>query len=109
MPRDFSALAFLTILIEIKPIKANRRRIAIALEYPLMQQGGTEVLVRELLRGLSRHFELLLVSGDRDNRELPKEFLEIICGQIFWDREQGSIHTARDLAEQLYRRSVDLA
>ena len=45
---------------------ASRPRIAIALEYPLMQQGGTEVLVRELIRGLSGHFELVLVSGERD-------------------------------------------
>ena len=72
----------------------SRPRIAIALEYPLMQQGGTEVLVRELLRGLSQHFELLLVSGDPDKRELPGEFLEITCDQIFWDRRKAKIGRA---------------
>jgi len=92
------------------PIKsASRPRIAIALEYPLMQQGGTEVLVRELLRGLSQRFELLLVSGDRSGSELPKEFLELIGGQIFWDSENASIQTAKDLAAALNRRSVQLA
>jgi len=92
------------------PIKsAIRPRIALALEYPLMQQGGTEVLVRELLRGLSQCFELLLVSGDRNGSELPKEFLELICGQIFWDCEHATIQTAKDLAKDLNRRSVQLA
>src|SRR5436190_23690929 len=88
---------------------ASRPRIAIALEYPLTQQGGTEVLVRELLRGLSKHFELLLVSGDRSGSELPKEFVELICGQIFWDCENATIQTAKDLANELNRRSVQLA
>jgi glycosyltransferase involved in cell wall biosynthesis len=34
------------------------------LEYPLHQNGGVEVLVRELLPGLAERFEILLVSGD---------------------------------------------
>ena len=74
-----------------------------------MQQGGTEVLVRELLRGLSQHFELLLVSGDSDKRELPGEFLEITCDQIFWDRRKANAQSGRGLAEDLYRRNVNLA
>ena len=39
-------------------------RIAQCLEYPIQQHGGTEVLVRELVRGLAERHEIVLVSDD---------------------------------------------
>jgi len=39
-------------------------RIALCLEYPIDQHGGTEVLVSELVRGLSKEHQVILVSPD---------------------------------------------
>lgn len=39
-------------------------KIALCLEYPLAQHGGTKVLVAELIRGLSACHKILLVSPD---------------------------------------------
>jgi glycosyltransferase involved in cell wall biosynthesis len=39
-------------------------RIALCLEYPIDQRGGTEVLVSELVRGLSKQHQIILVSPD---------------------------------------------
>src|SRR5436190_9965708 len=92
------------------PIRAlGRPRIAMALEYPLMQQGGTEVLVRELLIRLSGGFELLLVSGDPNASELPKNFQKLICGHLSWDQKSAGADTARQLAENLRRQNIQLA
>jgi glycosyltransferase involved in cell wall biosynthesis len=93
------------------PIKASghRPRIAIALEYPLMQQGGTEVLVRELVRRLSGGFELLLVSGDPNSSALPQDFQKLICGHLTWDQTSADANTARHLAENLHHQNIQLA
>jgi len=87
----------------------ERKRIALALEYPLMQQGGTEVLVRELLRGLSRHFEVVLVSGERNKAELPDELGKLISSHIPWQKRTASSATARALAARLCQENIALA
>lgn len=90
-----------------EPPHSQRNRIALALEYPLLQQGGTEVLVRELLRGLSRYFEIVLVSGDVSRETLPTEYQELIAAHYSWNprtSEQG-----RALAEAIRREGVRLA
>jgi len=74
-----------------------------------MQQGGTEVLVRELLIRLSGGFELLLVSGDPNASELPKNFQKLICGHLSWDQKSAGADTARQLAENLRRQNIQLA
>jgi len=84
-------------------------KIALALEYPLMQQGGTEVLVRELLRGLSRHFEIVLVSGDRRQSDLPNELAGLACRHFAWDAGNASASAARALADSLRGENVQLA
>src|SRR5882672_6771500 len=84
-------------------------RIALALEYPLMRQGGTEVLVQELIRGLSRHCEIVLVSGDRERKELPEEFSRLIRGHLHWQIGATTAQAARTLAEELRRQELDLA
>src|SRR5438067_1996939 len=93
----------------INSSSSGRKRIALALEYPLMQQGGTEVLVRELLRGLSRHFEIVLVSGDTDRSSLPPEFAELIAGHLSWKPEQAAPQIARFLADAMQRQQISLA
>ena len=39
-------------------------RIAICLEYPVLDSGGVEVLVRYLIAGLNEHYNIVLVSPD---------------------------------------------
>src|SRR4051794_38916186 len=91
------------------PERRSRSRLAIALEYPLMQQGGTEVLVRELIRGLSRHYELILVSGDQERENLSPEFQQIISGHFSWKRDQRGAGQAAQLAAKLFAEKIELA
>ena len=84
-------------------------KIAVALEYPLMQQGGTEVLVQELLRGLSKHFELVLVSGDSQKSDLPAEFAALISRHFSWKPSAASGPAARALADSLFAENIRLA
>jgi glycosyltransferase involved in cell wall biosynthesis len=84
-------------------------KIALALEYPLMQQGGTEVLVQELVRGLSKHFEVILVSGDKERAALPREYDQLIGSHLSWDFRAATNDSARGLAEAMRRQGIELA
>src|SRR5262245_20092012 len=94
-----------------RPIVASRRRrrIALALEYPLMQQGGTEVLARELFVRLSKNFELFLVSGDARATDLPSNFQTLICGHRSWNPQIADSNRARQLAAELFRENIEFA
>jgi glycosyltransferase involved in cell wall biosynthesis len=84
-------------------------KIAVALEYPLVQQGGTEVLVQELLRGLSRHYELVLVSGDAQKSDLPSEFAALVSRHFYWSPRTASGPAAQTLANSLFEQNIQLA
>jgi glycosyltransferase involved in cell wall biosynthesis len=84
-------------------------KIALALEYPLVQQGGTEVLVGELLRGLSPHFELVLVSNDAGPANLPAEMAKLISRHARWDPQAATAATSRALAASLRTQQIALA
>src|SRR5438445_9935086 len=101
-------LAFCLYLLVTKP-QLLRVRIGLALEYPLLQQGGTEVLVRELLRGPRPHFEIILVSADRQPRDLPEEFADLVSAHLHWDPSNASAPTARALADSLQQQKIQLA
>ncbi len=84
-------------------------RIALCLECPLHQHGGVEVLVRELLTGLSDMNEIFLVSGDAEGA------LDISPLRRTWQahfRWPGSDSTRADglkLAAWLREHRVELA
>src|SRR6266568_8500089 len=84
-------------------------RIAIALEYPLAQQGGTEVLVKCLVRGLSKYFEIILISGEKTQSQLPIEVLDWVALHLPWDLTTPDASSARQLAGALRRQKVLLA
>ena len=44
----------------------EREKIALCLEYPIEQFGGTEVLVRQLIHGLAGRYRIVLVSPDNE-------------------------------------------
>lgn len=72
-----------------------------------MQQGGTEVLVQELLRGLAADFEIVLVSGDRDLSGLPSEFAGKVHAHHHWPA--ATAREAGALAQALATGGVQLA
>ncbi len=84
-------------------------RLALALEYPLMQQGGTEVLVREFIRAFGPHSDLTLVSGDPDRSALPEEFSRLIAAHLPWSvQAKHPAQAARHLADRLQQRNPAL-
>lgn len=87
----------------------DRWTIALCLEYPLHQHGGVEVLVRELLPGLSQHFEILLVSGD-EPEALEKSPLRGCWKEHFsWPTTTASRSDGERLARWLNEQRVRLA
>ena len=88
---------------------ADRKKIALCLEYPLALRGGVSVLVETLLEGLQKHYDLVLVSPDKPEilREQPAN--AFITGHVAWDPAAVSRKTSRQLAHDLSRRGVHLA
>jgi len=91
---------------EESPLPA-KVRIALAIEYPLLQQGGVEVLIRQLLRALAAHYELVLVSGDRD-REALGDYARYVVAHHAWSARTASGDAARKLADDLRADGVKL-
>lgn len=86
-----------------------KRRIAVALEYPLARKGGTEALVRALVHGLSQHYEIVLVSGDKSLADLPSEFSGLASAHFQWSEKPKTTEPARRLAKQLREQNIQLA
>ncbi len=86
-----------------------KRRIAVALEYPLLQLGGVEALVQKLLKGLSECYEITLVSGDENGKEAIKSYADFIAGHIYWDKESVTHSSSKELAGKLKAAGVELA
>jgi len=84
-------------------------RICLALEYPLLQQGGTEVLVDALVRGLCPHFEIVLVSGDADSSSLPTGVRDAIVAHLPWNPGTAGLDEAKSLAASIRELKVTLA
>jgi glycosyltransferase involved in cell wall biosynthesis len=83
--------------------------MALALEYPLMQQGGTEVLVRELIRGVSSSWDIVLVSGDENTKAIPEELSKHITAHVPWRMAEESSALAKSVAARLCELNVQLA
>jgi glycosyltransferase involved in cell wall biosynthesis len=87
---------------------SSKVRIALAMEHPLLQQGGIEVLVRELIRRLAGRFEIVLVSRDQNREETGDHFASLITKHFFWDSGAHSRQAARELASALTAYQVKL-
>jgi glycosyltransferase involved in cell wall biosynthesis len=84
-------------------------KIALCLEYPVDQHGGTEVLVSELIKGFAKQHQVILVSPD-DAASLARSTIapfvkEHISFAAIWE----SVSHARDLAEKIAQARPDLA
>jgi glycosyltransferase involved in cell wall biosynthesis len=83
-------------------------RIALCLEYPIGQFGGTEVLVSELIRGLKNHHEIVLVSPDKlSTLDLPS--LGRLSAHFEWKPQPISEVQSRELAADLAKEKIALA
>lgn len=83
-------------------------KIALCLEYPIDQRGGTEVLVSELIKGLGGRHEILLVSPD-DAASLAKSpVAPFVKEHISFAPVWNSISRARGLAEKIKQAGPDI-
>lgn len=60
-------------------------RVALCIECPLAQHGGVEVLVRALLPGLARNFEVFLVSEDGPQGPALSDSTRNLAGHFHWN------------------------
>jgi glycosyltransferase involved in cell wall biosynthesis len=88
---------------------AERKKIALCLEYPLALRGGVSVLVETLLAGLQEHYDLILVSPDKQEALASRPIAALISGHVAWNPATVSPATSRTLAQELSRRGVPLA
>ena len=82
--------------------------IAQCTEYSIQSFGGTEVLVATLIRQLSPHCKIVLVSNDESETINRSEFSSLIEAHIPWRPEAASQEATRNLIHQLRAQHVDL-
>ena len=78
-------------------------KIALCIEYPIDQTGGTEVLVSELIKGLGRQHQILLVSPDDAESLAKSPVADFVTEHICWQPAEISVSRSIHLAEQLKR------
>lgn len=76
-------------------------RIALCIEYPIDQSGGTEVLVTELIKGLASRHELVLVSPDTPDSLRRSPVAPFVARHIPCATGQATPTNARALADRL--------
>jgi len=76
-------------------------RIALCLEYPIDQRGGTEVLVSELARGLSKKHQVILVSPDTEETLAKSPLRGMISEHISFVPGFTGALKGRQLAERI--------
>lgn len=84
-------------------------RLALCLEYPISQHGGTEVLVSELIKGLSKNHHVILVSPDDAASLERSRVANFVSEQISFVPAWKTIPSARILAEKIALAKPDLA
>ncbi len=84
-------------------------KLALCLEYPIEQPGGTEVLVRELIHGLAARHQIVLVSGDSAESWRASSVAHKIVAHLPWDLTAVTRDKSRALATALHAQKIDLA
>lgn len=84
-------------------------KVALCLEFPIEQHGGTEVLVRELIRGLASKHTVVLVSNDDDASLQPSSVREFVSEHIPWPGAPATRMESLELARQLAQKNLDVA
>ena len=84
-------------------------KLALCLEYPIEQPGGTEVLVRELIHGLAERHQIVLVSGDSAESVRASSVADKIVAHLPWDLTAVTREKSHALAAALHAQKIDLA
>jgi glycosyltransferase involved in cell wall biosynthesis len=84
-------------------------KIALCLEYPIDQHGGTEVLVSELIRGLAKKHQVVLVSPDDTASLARSKIAGLVAEHISFTPVWNSAARARELAGKIARAKPDVA
>src|SRR3990172_514636 len=82
--------------------------LALCIEYPIDQHGGTEVLVTELIRGLSARHRLILVSPDKEADLAHTRVAGCVAEHIQWLPAQISRSRSRWLVRRLSQANPEL-
>jgi glycosyltransferase involved in cell wall biosynthesis len=85
-----------------------RMKLVLCLEYSITQYGGTEMLVAELICGLSARHDIVLVSADDAVSLARSSVAACVAEHIAWQTEPASIERAKMLAKQIARTKPDL-
>ncbi|HEY0790333.1 MAG TPA: glycosyltransferase family 4 protein [Chthoniobacterales bacterium] len=88
---------------------SNGVPIALCLEYSISQHGGTEVLVRDLVKGLSREFSIVLVSMDKSGEVLNGSLATSLSDHVEWSGQRAGPSESKSLALALQKKGVRLA
>ena len=83
-------------------------RLALALECPLHQHGGVEILVRALVEGLHDSFELYLVSQDPWQTLRASEHGEMLRGHFEWNPADKTASQIQRLAAWSHENKIEL-
>ncbi|MEP6663663.1 MAG: glycosyltransferase family 4 protein [Verrucomicrobiota bacterium] len=83
-------------------------KLALCLEYPIDQFGGTEILVIELIKGLAAKHQIVLVSNETEDSAKKSSVGHLISQHIPWNPAQVSQERCRELAQKLAESKVDL-
>ena len=83
-------------------------KLALCLEYPIDQFGGTEVLVKELIKGLAAKNQIVLVSNESNKSAFKSSVGHLISEHISWNPATVSYAQSRLLANALVQSKVDL-
>jgi len=83
-------------------------KIALCLEYPIDQHGGTEVLVRELAHSLSARHRVVLVSPDDASSLARSSIASNVALHIPWQTEPATASRGRELAARLKEAQPDI-
>jgi len=84
-------------------------RVALCLEYPIDQRGGTEILVSELVRSLSRQHHVILVSPDNAETMARSPIAPHVAEHISFTPGFGDASNAKNVAEKIARAKPDVA
>ena len=87
----------------------EREKIALCLEYPIEQFGGTEVLVRQLVHGLAERYRIVLVSPDDGNDLKSSSVAGKVEQHLFWNPARITAASSRRLARAIAASGVRLA
>lgn len=88
---------------------AQKKHLALCLEYPIEQFGGTEILVRQLIYGLAATYTITLVSPDTPASLGKSSVATKIHSHIPWEPAHITVANSQKLARTIADAGVQLA